>query len=350
MKKRVFVIVLCMMLLALPLVGCGGGEGGSSRQLRVFIWGDFIDEELVKDFEAETGITINFTYFDSNEMMMAKIAGGDKYDLCFPSDYAVEKMKMLDQLAEIDHSKIENLANIDESFLGHAFDAENKYSIPYMWGTVGILYNKDLVDGPIDSWEALFDKKYAGKVIMYDSVRDSFVPAMRYLGYDINSTNPDEIKAAEDLLYQQNKEDGIVRSYLIDEAKGAMVTGNYALNLTYSGDAVIAMEEADFLDYVVPKEGSNIWFDNVSILKTCEDMDAAHEFINFLCDAEVAAANAEYVGYSTPNKAAVELLPQELLDNPVFNPSQDVIDRCKVFVDLGDAMKIYNDAWLRIRS
>lgn len=343
MKKLIcLLLVLCLVL---PAAACGGKK---SVTLNVLNWGDYIDTELLRRFEKETGISVKYTTMTSNEEMLVKLSSPDcVYDVCFPSEYTIEKLMAQDLLAPINKENIPNLSNIDERFLDLSFDPGNVYSIPYMWGTVGILYNTTMVDDPVDSWRLLWNEKYSGKILMYDSVRDTIGITLVMLGYDINTRNPDEVTAAEQALIEQKP---LVRAYLTDDIKMELINGNAAMGVVYSGDAVACIAENPDLAYAVPNEGSNKWFDNIIIPKTSQHAAEAEAFINFLCDAEVAAQNSAYIGYSTPNKAALALMGDDYVGDPTYNPPQDVLDRCTVFRDLGDFIGVFSDAWTRIKA
>ena len=343
MKKIVcLVLVACLIL---PLAACGGKSGVT---LNVLNWGDYIDTDLLRQFEKETGITVKYTTMTSNEEMLVKLSSPDCiYDVCFPSEYIIEKLMAQELLYPINKENIPNLVNIDERFLDLSFDPGNVYSIPYMWGTVGILYNTTMVSDPVDSWKILWDEKYDGQILMYDSVRDTIGITLVMLGYDINTRNADEVAAAEAALIEQKP---VVRAYLTDDIKMELINGNAAMGVVYSGDAVACIAENADLAYAVPNEGSNKWFDNVIIPKSSTHTAEAEAFINFLCDAEVAAQNSEYIGYSTPNKAALTLMGDDYINDPTYNPPQDVLDRCTVFRDLGDFISVFSDAWTRIKA
>lgn len=344
MKKLAIILVLALCIAILP--GCGSKD---TITLNVLNWGDYIDEEVLAQFEDENpGIKINYTTTASNEEMFVKLSAADSiYDICFPSDYIIEKMVANDMLHEINKDNIPNLANIDERFMDLSFDPGNKYSVPYMWGTVGILYNTTLVNEPVTSWSILWDEAYSKQILMYDSLRDSIGVTLKMLGYSVNTRDEQHIKEAEAALIAQKP---MVQAYLGDSIKDKMILGEAALAVVYSGDAVYCIEENPDLAYAVPMEGSNIWFDNVIIPKTSKNYEAAELFINFLCDADVAKANTEYIGFSTPNKAAFLLLDGEAKQDETYNPPQDVIDRCEVFLDLGDFIEIYNSTWNRVNA
>lgn len=340
--------IICFALvlaLSLPLFACGGG---SKVTLNVLNWGDYIDPALLRQFEDETGISVKYTTMTSNEEMLVKLASPDNiYDVCFPSDYIIEKLIADDLLYKIDQANIPNLKNIDSRFLDLSFDPGNQYSVPYMWGTVGILYNTTMVTDPVDSWNILWDEKYAGEILMYDSMRDTIGITLKKLGYDINTRNEEDILAAQEALIAQKP---LVRAYLTDDIKMELINGNAAMGVVYSGDAVYCISENPDLAYVVPKEGSNVWFDNIIIPKTSQHTAEAEKFINFLCDAKVAAQNSDYIGYSTPNAAALALMGADYIDDQTYNPPQDVLDRCQIYHDLGDFVKVFSDAWTKVKA
>jgi len=348
--KKKFALVLALMLLAATLVGCGGGSGTeTTMSLYVLNWGDYIDEDMLEAFRQEyPEIDVHYNTMTSNEEMIIQLQSPDcVYDICFPSDYVITKLIAQDLLAEIDTSKLTNYGNIDPRFLHLEFDPDNKYSVPYHWGTVGILYNTTMVSEPVDSWSILWDEKYADQIYMYDSVRDSMMVALTRLGYDINTTNEAEIAEAEALLVEQKP---LVKAYGTDDLRDRMISGNGAMAVVYSGDAIAAIAENPDLAYAVPMEGSNEWYDNMIIPKTSKNQEAAYLFMDYLLRADVAAANAEYIGYSTPNKAAMDLLDEELVNDEVFNVPDEILDRCDTFTDLGEAEQIYLKAWTRLKA
>lgn len=343
MKKIALVLAI---LLVGTLFGCAAKE--DSNTLYVLNWGDYIDEALLTQFEEETGIQVNYTTMATNEEMMVKLEEADCiYDVCFPSDYIIERLIQKDLLHELNKDNIPNLQYIDERFLDLDFDPENKYSVPYMWGTVGILYNTTMVQEPVTSWDILWDETYADQILMYDSIRDTIGVALMKLGYSINTRNEADIQAAEEALIAQKP---IVQAYLGDPIKDRLISGGAAMGIVYSGDAMWCMYENPDLAYAVPETGSNLWFDNIIIPKTSDNTEAAEAFINFLCDPEVAAQNAEYIGYSTPNAVALEILGEEYINDPTYNPPQELLDKCEIFHDLGDFITVYNDAWNRIKA
>jgi len=319
-------------------------------QLNILNWGEYIDPELITIFEAETGVKVNYVEMTSNEEMLIKLRAADNpYDLCFPSDYTIEKLIADDLLQPLDMAKIPNAKNIQERMyeITNTFDPNNKFSLPYMWGTVGILYNTKMVDDEVDSWDILWNEKYKGQIWQYDSVRDALAVSLLRLGYDMNTKNPDEINAAKDELIKQIP---LLKGLGTDNIRSSMINGKAALAVIYAGDALLCMDENEDLDYVVPKEGSNVWFDNVVIPKTAKNVEAAHMFINFLNDANLAARNTEFIYYSTPNQGAMDRLSEDFTENTTFNPDNETLNRCSVYHDLGTSIELYNNAWEEFKS
>lgn len=313
----------------------------------VYNWGEYIDTEVIKLFEKETGIKVVYNEFEQNEDMYPIIkTGAVKYDVVCPSDYMIQKMIKEDMLAELNYDNIPNHSNIDEIYLKSAqeFDPDNKYSVPYCWGTVGILYNKTMVEEPVDSWGILFDEKYAGDILMIDSVRDAFMIALTYLGYDQNSTVEAQLEEAKELLKSQYN---LVQAYVIDQVRDKMISEDAALGVIYSGEAIYTKRENENLEYVVPKEGSNVWIDGWVIPKNAENKENAEKWINFMCREDIALKNFEYITYSTPNKAARELIEDEDIKNSeVAFPSEEVLKRCNTFHYLGEEWdEIYMNKW-----
>ncbi|MDF2905794.1 MAG: putative secreted protein [Herbinix sp.] len=348
MKK----ILLCVSLLAVSfgfMTGCSKDEG---EKVYVYNWGEYIDPEVIDLFEEETGIKVVYDEFEQNEEMYPKIkAGAVQYDVVCPSDYMIQKMIEEDLLAEINFDNVPNITNIDPTYLNSAktFDPENKYSVPYCWGTLGILYNKTMVDGPIDSWSAIFDERYSGDILMIDSVRDAFGIALSYLGYDLNSTDESQLEQAKQLLSKQYP---LVQAYVVDQVRDKMIGGEAALGVIYSGEAIFTQRENPDLEYVVPNEGSNVWIDGWVIPKNCRDKENAEAFINYMCSAEIALKNFDYITYSTPNSAARELITDEDIKNSrVAFPEQSVLDRCRTYRYLGEEMEAeYIDRWNEVKS
>ena len=331
-----------------------GQKDGTSKngQVIVYNWGEYIDPEIIDLFEEETGIDVIYEEFETNEIMYPKIqSGAIAYDVVCPSDYMIQRMIENDLLAEINYDHIPNLKYIGDNYMkmSRQFDPENKYSVPYLWGTVGILYNKKMVDEPVDSWGILWDKKYEDSILMQDSVRDAFAVALKYLGYSLNSTDLDELEAAKNLLIGQKP---LVQAYVIDQVRDKMIGGEAALGVIYSGEALYCQQENPDLDYVIPKEGTNIWIDSWVIPKNAKNVENAEAFINFLCRPDIAKMNFDYITYSIPNTAGRDLIEDESLRNsPIAFPDDSKLENCETFRFLGDDNDaLYNRLWREIKS
>ena len=304
-------------------------------------------------FEEETGIKVIYDEFETNEIMYPKIeAGASKYDVVCPSDYMIQKMIENDLVAELNYDNIPNAKkNIGEQYWEQSkqFDPENKYSVPYCWGTVGILYNKTMVDEPVDSWSILWNEKYQDNILMQDSVRDAFMVALKLNGYSMNSTNPDELNAARDSLIAQKP---LVQAYVIDQVRDKMIGNEAALGVIYSGEALYCQKENPDLEYVIPKEGSNLWIDALVIPKNAQNKKNAEAFINYLCRPDIAKMNFDYITYSIPNSAGRELIEDESMrESNIAFPDISQLKNCETFNFLGDENEIiYNQLWREIKS
>lgn len=349
-KKFTALLVAVTMSVASAAMFTGCGKNSdSSKVLNVYNVGDYIDESLIEVFEEQTGIDVQYSTYDTNEMMYQKVkSGSTKYDIVVPSDYMVSKMIKEGMLEKIDFNNIPNMKNIDEKFLNPEYDPENEYSVPYMWGTVGIAYNTKYVDEEdIGSWDILWNPKYKGKIMVFDSVRDTLGAALIKLGYSMNTTNQKEIDEAKEILIDQKQ---YALAYVNDEGKDRMVGEDAYIGMFYSGDYPLMSEENPDIDFFVPEEGSNKWVDAMCIPTTCENKKEAEMFINFMLDPEIAKINTEYIGYSTPNKACMELLDEEITSDEDAYPSDELLNKCETFIDLGDAIEMYDKAWIELKS
>ena len=319
--------------------------------LIVFNWYDYIDPDTITMFEEESGAKVEYVNFTTNEEMYTKLeAGAANYDVIFPSDYMIERMIAADMLEELDTANMPHLSGIRDWLRNPAYDPEEKYSVPYMSGTVGILYNTTMVEGEIDSWDALFDEKYAGNVIMMNSQRDTIAVGLKKLGYSLNSREESELQEACDLLVKQ-KQDGIPSGYLLDETKDKMVGGEAALSVVYSGDALYAMDKNEDLAYSVPKEGSNVWVDGMCVPKGSQNKACAEAFIDFMCREDIAALNTDYIRYVPVIQSVADALEETETERTyaVIAPDDEIIARCEFFHDILDAMDIYEQVWMDIR-
>ncbi|MDR1801327.1 MAG: extracellular solute-binding protein [Lachnospiraceae bacterium] len=350
--RRVVPAILFVVILTSGIFYATKAGANTENQVIVYNWGEYIDPEVLTIFEEETGISVIYEEYETNEIMYPKIqSGAIAYDVVCPSDYMIQRMLENDLLAEIDFDNIPNLANIDPTYLEQSrqFDPENKYSVPYCWGTVGILYNKTMVDETVDSWAILWDEKYKDSILMQDSVRDAFGITLKYLGYSLNSTDLDELTQAKEMLIAQKP---LVQAYVVDQVRDKMIGNEAALGVIYSGEAIYTQQENPDLEYVIPKEGSNIWIDSWVIPKDAKHKENAEAFINFLCRADIALMNFEYITYSTPNKAARELIEDpEIRDSKIAFPTPDELVNCETFRFLGDKYDaIYNELWRELKS
>lgn len=353
MKKRNLFFCGCLAA-ALLTTGCGGSSSSAAEngELNVFNWGEYIDEAVIDMFEEETGISVNYKTYDTNEDMYPIIANGAAdWDVVCPSEYMIQKMLDNDLLLEINYDNVPNISYIDPAYMDtvKTFDPDAKHSVPYMWGTVGILYNETMVDEPITSWSALWDEKYAENIVMMNNARDVFAPALISLGYSLNSTDENELREAADLLIKQKP---LVLKYTTDEVRDMMIGEKAAIGVIYSGEATVSKQENDNLRYVVPDEGSNVWLDCWCIPTTCKNKENAEKWIDFLCRPDIALMNFEYITYSTPNTGAVELIEdEETLNNEALFPGNEVLSRCETFHYLGeDTEEMYNNLWKQVLS
>lgn len=351
--KATILTISCALASMAALTGCGASGGGDNGEVIVYNWGEYIDPETIEMFEEETGIKVVYDEFETNETMYPKVeSGAASYDVVCPSDYMISKMIENDMLAEINFDNIPNAkANIGAQYFEQSkgFDPDNKYSIPYCWGTVGILYNKTMVDEPITSWAQLWDEKYADNILMQDSVRDAFMVAEKLNGFSMNTVDPSELEIARDALIEQKP---LVQAYVIDQVRDKMIGGEAAIGVIYSGEAIYTQRENPDLVYVIPEEGTNVWIDSWVILKDAPNKENAEKFIDFMCRGDIAVKNFEYITYSTPNEAARELIEDEDIKNSeIAFPDLSQYDNLEVFVYLGeDGDALYNEMWKEVKS
>ena len=348
MKKRVFSIILalCIAFGVLSLTGCG------KTTLNVYNWGEYIDPEVLAEFKKETGIKVNYTTYASNEEMYAKVSSGAaSYDIVVPSDYMIAKLIEEDMLAELDFSNIPNYQYIGEDYKGLQYDPEDKYSVPYTWGTTVVMYNKTMVD-PADvadkSVDLMWNEKYKDQILMFDNPRDAFALALSKLGYSFNSTNPDEWEQAAELLRQQKP---LVQGYVMDQIFDKMEAGEAAIAAYYAGDALIIQEENPDVEYFIPKEGANMFVDAMCVMKNTQHKAEAEAFINFMLKTDVAVKTAEVIGYATPHTAAKAELDPEVTGNPVVYPDAAILENTEVFLNLTPEIgKLQSELWTDIKK
>lgn len=332
---------------------------GDGISINVYNWGEYIstgaDEgtlDVNTEFEELTGIKVNYTNYATNEELYAKLKGGGaSYDIIIPSDYMISKMIKEDLIQKLDYDNIPNFSYIMDNFRNMAYDPENEYSVPYTWGTVGIIYDESVIDVPEEEidWDILWNEQYTDQILMFDNPRDAFAIAEIMLGYSLNTQNPDELRAAVEKLKEQKK---IVQAYVMDEIFDKMGAGDALIAPYYAGDALTIMEENDSLNFVVPQSGTNLFVDAMCIPSNAKQKEAAEMYINFMCEPDIAFANIDYICYSTPHSAAFEMLDEEVQNDPISYPDEELIaNRTDVFVNLSDdANKLMQDLWTEMKS
>lgn len=346
------------LLLVAVLAGGGafyyfaGAKDAGSEKLIVYNWGDYVDPKTIELFEEETGISVTYEEYETNEIMYPKIlSGAIAYDVVCPSDYMIQRMIENDLLAKLNLDNIPNIKNMDSIYMeqSRSFDPDNAYSVPYCVGTVGILYNKTMVHEPVDSWDILWDSKYADSILMQDSVRDAFAVALKRRGYSLNSSKVDQLIQAKDDLIAQKP---LVQTYVVDQVRDKMIGNEAALGVIYSGEAGYTKRENPNLEYVIPKEGSNVWIDSWVIPKNAKNKENAEKFINFMCRPDIALMNFEYLTYATPNKAARALIKdEETRNSKILFPNAEDLTNCETFQFLGDDVdSYYNELWNKVKS
>ena len=356
--KKAFSLILTLSLSAGLLAGCSG-SGTEKRVVNVCSWGEYIDESLIDQFEEETGIKVNYQTAESNEVLYSQLSmGGVDYDVIVPSDYMISQLIEEDMLAELNYDNIPNFEKIDDRFKNLSYDPENKYTVPYTWGTLGIIYNTAKVQEPITSWSAMFDPQYAGNVLLINNSRDALGIALLYLGYSVNTTDEAEIQEAYQLIADAVK-NGVYQGKVMDEVFQKMEGGNAAIATYYAGDYLSMLENNEDLAYVVPEEGSNWFVDAMCVLKDTQHMSEAEEWINFIASTDSNLANMDYIWYASPNREALEQYPayyaevnEEELDPEIYEimaPPAETLDRCEIYENLPkDTLRLYDRLWTRL--
>lgn len=342
--KRILRVILIALLTLFVLSGCSS----SKEKLYVFNVGDYMDMDLIKEFEEEFDCRVIYEEFASNEDLFVKIKTSKQaYDVIFPSDYMLERLVSHDLVQKLDKDKIENYKYIDEYYLNREFDPKNDFSLPYMAGTVGIVYNAEKYPEGIDEWADLWDEKYERDVVLYYSQRDVLMVALKKLGYSMNTQNPAELEAAKEELIKQKP---LIYGYLGDEIKDILVAEDANIGVVYSGDAGVIMSLNDDFKYSIPKEGTNLWIDLMAIPKSAQNPELAYEFINFLLRPDIQARNAEYLQYSTISSEAKKMLPDEIKNNPALYPPEEDLKNTEVFTDPTDVIELYDRIWTEVLS
>ncbi|MER3444617.1 MAG: polyamine ABC transporter substrate-binding protein [Meiothermus sp.] len=323
-----------------------------NKEMRLFIWSEYMDPAIIAAFEKQYGLKVRIELYESNEDMLAKLqAGGvSQYDVIVPSDFIIPTLVALKLLQPLDKGKVPNLKNLDPKFANPPFDPGNKYSAAYQWGMSGIMYRKDKVKTPPDSWAVIFDPKQSGNYVLMDSIREMMGGALRYLGYSINTRDPKQVQAAGKLLLEAKKSKRAVGFEGGVGAKNRLVAGSATYAVVYNGDAIKAASENPNVAFVVPKEGAALFLDNMAIPAKAPNPDAAHKFINFILEPKIGAQLSNYNRYATPNKAALPFINKEDLKNPAIYPTGSVKAKLEFVLDLGKDARLYDEVWTQVKS
>ncbi|MCI8342227.1 MAG: ABC transporter substrate-binding protein [Firmicutes bacterium] len=356
MKK----ILTFVLATAMILTGCGNSSGGgngeskySSNTLKLYNWGEYMGENLISDFEKEFGVNVIVEYFDSNEMMYTKLLAGDSYDVLVPSDYMIERLIEEDMLSEIDKSLIPNLENIADGLKNLEYDSDNTYSVPYFWGTVGLVYNTKNVPQELierEGWNILKNTDYKDRIYVYDSERDSFMMAFKALGYSMNTENEEEINEAYQWLKELN--DTMSPAYVTDEVIDNMMNGLKDIAVVYSGDATVILDENEDMEYFMPAEGTNLWSDAMVIPANAENPELAHEFINYVLTYDASYGNSETVGYASSNKEVLDEMSGEgglYFENNAYVPRMGY-DKDEIFKDNEVLKQKLSELWIKVKA
>ena len=340
-------LLLCVLIIGVSFAGCSKKY---SEEISFFNYGENIDEKTIKEFEEQYGIKVNMETFDDMEAMYQKVSkGGVKYDVILVSDALMPRMINEGLLQKINKDNIPNIAQMDEAYLNLEIDPENKYSIPYMFGTVGLIYNKDVITEEVDSWDILWNEKYKDKVFMFDTYRDTLGAALKMLGYSLNTTNPKEIEEAKKVLLKQREL--VDPIYGVDNGTMMIPDGETYVNMIWSGEGLNLQDEHPNLVYVVPKEGANFWIDSLCIPSNAGNISGAEKFINFVSDKDCALRIADEIGYTTPNKEAQLEQPENVRNNPNAYMPKEIMDRCQIYIDLSsDVKRLYDEAWIEVKA
>jgi len=364
--KKIIAILACLGLLA-GLAACMGGDGGLSNlnlvseyhrdlagtHINVYNWGEYISEDsmlnVIRAFRALTGITVNYSYFSTNEEMYMRLtSGGAAYDIIFPSDYMIQRLIAEDWLLPLDFDHIPNFSFVPERFRNLFFDPDGLYSVPYTYGMVGLIYNSAMVHEPPTSWEVLWDERYAGQILQFDSSRDAFGVAQYLLGIDINSHDVADWRAAAEKLKEQAP---LVQNYVADEIYDIMGANNAILGPYYAGDFLMMAMYNEDLAFVYPEEGTNFFYDSIVIPRSAQNKEGAEMFINFLLEPDVAMRNAETIMYASPHTAVIEHPDYSFYGNPILYPDEENMPIVQRFEHLPDGIiRLKNELWMEIRQ
>ena len=359
LKKKLLALVLCFSLIgAASFLASCASTGEETVTINVWNWGEYISNgedgtlDVNEEFTKRTGIKVNYQVYQTNEELYTMMKmDSSNMDVVIPSDYMIGKMINEGMLEKLNFDNIPNYKYIDPEFQNLEYDPTNEYSVPYTWGTVGIFYNTTMVDEEDVkdlSWDLLWNEKYAGKILMFDNPRDAFAIAQSKLGISMNTTDEEELQLAAEELKKQKP---LLQAYVMDQIFDKMASGEAAIAPYYAGDGIIMMEENEDIAFGVPKEGANRFVDAICIPKGTQNKDAAEAYINFLCETDIAVANAETIGYSTPHTEAKKELDPEIVNNPNFYPPEEVLARTEIFLTLPDEVnRLMDDLWIQIKN
>lgn len=340
-----------MMLLFLLTFGCGSKEESGSakqREMNLYIWSAYITKEIVAKFEQKSGIKVHYDTYDSNEALLEKMMSGvADYDVIVPSDYMVRIMIKQNLLEKLDHARLPNMKNLVARFQNPPYDPNNDHSVPYVWGTSGIGYNKTRVTETVDSWSILWNPKYKNRILMLEDQRETFGAALKWKGYSLNTTDPAQLNEAKGLLLQQKP---LVKTYTSSNFDEILLSGDVWLAHGWSGQLAKAADQNKDLAYVVPKEGATIWVDNMAISSVARHKDEAYEFISFCLDPQIGAEIVNYNGYASPNEAARQYIKPQYLNDPARYPDEATLSKCEFIQDLGETSQVLDRFWTEIKS
>ena len=354
MKKSLALLSVAALTLG-ALSGCGGTQSGTADDpgaadkgvVNVYNWGVYIDESVLEDFTAETGIKVVYDTFESNEAMYGVLKNeGASYDVVIPSDYMISRMIEEDMLEPLNFDNIPNFEDVDPALKNPDYDPENLYSVPYMWGLLGIIYNTSMVEETPTSWDIMFDENYSGQILMFNNSRDAIGIALKQLGYSYNTTDENQIKEAVDLLIQQKP---LVQSYVMDDIFEKMQSGSAAIGAYYYGDFLTMQEVNPDLAFCLPEEGTNLYVDAMCIPKNAENKENAEIFINYMCSTQAGLKNCEEIWYSSPLLSVREELDPEVSGDPYAYPDESILGQCESFKNLpADTLALYDSEWTRL--
>ena len=342
MKK--FLMLLLVGCLVFGIAGCGSGGDKKDEVVYVYSWGDYLDPEVLKIFEKETGIKVILDEFDTNESMYPRVAeGAVHYDVLCPSDYMIQKLISNDLVQPLDFKKLTDA----KKYIGEQFFKQAE-SVPYCWGTVGIIYDKTKVTDPVDSWSILWNEKYKGQILMQDSARDALMIPLKLMGQSMNETDKNILAEAQEMLKKQKP---LVQAYVVDEVKDKLINSEAAMGVVFSGEAMIILRENPNMAFAIPREGTNFWIDGWVITKDSQNVENAHKFIDFMCRPDIAVMNFDYLGYSTPNIGVKDLVQDEEIKNsPIAFPSPETYKGQETYKYLGNEMdEYYNSLWMSVK-